>query len=176
VSGSHATVWHWLTGVQTTPKQWLSRQLLRQASLSTLFASSHSSLASTRPLPHTSFRHAPEQPSPLTVLPSSHSSAQSLRPSPHTVPPHSIPPIWTGTRRFVLVPSPTVPDSLPPQHHSVPSAFDPQVVPLPVLTRTHSPPATCTGESLDAVVPSPRRPSQLAPQHHSVPSLRTAQV
>src|SRR5262245_40029997 len=48
--------------------------------------SSHSSPASTTPLPHDglfSFLHAEEQPSPLIVLPSSHCSPESTEPLPH---------------------------------------------------------------------------------------------
>src|SRR5579862_215128 len=46
--------------------------------------SSHSSLQSMRPLPHTSLRHVEEQPSHDAVLPSSQSSPGSLVPLPHT--------------------------------------------------------------------------------------------
>src|SRR4051812_5228696 len=71
---------------QTTSIVVVLVQLLSQPSPLTLLPSSHSSPASSMPLPQSmpgSFWQVDEQPSPSAVLPSSHCSPASLVPSPH---------------------------------------------------------------------------------------------
>jgi hypothetical protein len=80
----------------------------------------------------------------------------------------------------VVVPSPTAPVELAPQHHSVPSLFRAHVCAQPATIPVLFVPAalTSTGDGFGAgaVVPSPSWPESLRPQHHSVPSPLRAQV
>jgi hypothetical protein len=86
-------------------------------------------------------------------------------------------PTRTGALWFVVVPSPSWPLRLLPQHHSVPSVWTPQVklVPAVMLAQVVASPIR-TGVLRFVVVPSPSWPLKLLPQHHSVPSVPTAQV
>lgn len=73
----------------------------------------------------------------------------------------------TGARRIVVVPSPTCPCPLSPQHATPASRVSTHVSPNPALIDVFPPgsPRTWTGRLLCVVVPFPSRPSQLAPQH-----------
>src|SRR5262245_55934360 len=78
----------------------------------------------------------------------------------------------------VLVPSPSCPDTLLPQHHKVPSDLRAHVNCAPVAISATSEPSaiTCTGDGAVVVVPSPTAPALLPPQHQSVPSVLRAHV
>src|SRR5919201_613279 len=82
---------------------------------------------------------------------------------------------WTGVSRSTVVPSPTMPNSLSPQHHSVPSVLRAQAAALPVDTWATLLPRLITWPGVDRwpLVPSPRKP---LPQHQSVPLPFRAQV
>ena len=85
-------------------------------------------------------------------------------------------PTCTGERRFVVVPSPSLPSSLSPQAHKVPSLFRPREwrESEPVATAA-KPLPTCTGECRFVMVPSPIWPRPFRPHAHSVPSPFQAQ-
>src|SRR3989442_175130 len=81
--------------------------------------------------------------------------------------------------RFVVVPSPSWPELLSPQHDGTPFAPSAQVCdpPSPAATATAKVRLlTCTGALLDEVFPVPSWPDALLPQQRAVPSERTAQL
>src|SRR5262245_15870167 len=85
----------------------------------------------------------------------------------------------TSTRRdrFVVVPSPSWPWTLFPQHHSAPLACRAQVWLSPAARATTLVKLlTGAGLSLPAVVPSPTCPAMLRPQQNGLLSDRSAQV
>jgi hypothetical protein len=86
--------------------------------------------------------------------------------------------IWVGTRRSSVVPSPTAPLSLRPQHHKVPGARSPQAfVWLPALIAIQSlKMPTGVGVCRSSFVPSPTPPKKFAPQHYAVPGARKPQL
>jgi hypothetical protein len=74
-----------------------------------------------------------------------------------------------------VLPSPTAPRWLSPQHHSVSSVRIPQVCTPDAPTCFHVLVPTWVGiERVDAE-PLPSAPKMPSPQHHSVSSLRTPQ-
>src|ERR1019366_1823895 len=78
----------------------------------------------------------------------------------------------------VVVPSPSWPLELYPQHHRVPLVLTAQVSAKATVTEAQSLAwvLSCTGTALPVVVPSPNWPLELDPQHHRVPAVLTAQV
>ncbi len=70
---------------QSVSAEQVKVQLAVHPSASSALPSSHSSPASTRPLPQRSFRQLEEQPSPSELLPSSHSSLPSSIPLPQSM-------------------------------------------------------------------------------------------
>ena len=84
----------------------------------------------------------------------------------------------TGVRRFAVVPSPSCPALLAPQH------FTPWAVvsahawryPIDTAVTPEVSPETFTGVSRLVVVPSPTCPEPFAPQHFTPPLTVTAQV
>ena len=90
---------------------------------------------------------------------------------------HARPPLTaTGALRSTVVPSPSWPDPLAPQHHALPvPTSTPQVWLPPAVSVAHvRPPLTATSVVLPygqlwAVVPSPSWPFPFPPQHHALP-------
>src|SRR3990170_79419 len=84
----------------------------------------------------------------------------------------------TGTLRSLVVPSPSPPKGLSPQHLTPPALVSAQVELQPTMIAV-TPlvrPATSTGAVLSALLPSPSSPDELAPQHFTPPPLVSAQV
>ena len=81
-------------------------------------------------------------------------------------------PIWTGAVRWMLVPSPSWPDALEPQAHSVPSERIAAVCRAPALTDFQVAVPIWTGAVRLVVVPSPSWPVVLRPHVHRVPLVR----
>src|SRR5262245_38410707 len=88
-----------------------------------------------------------------------------------------MPDTCTGVDRFVTVPSPSCPEVLRPQAHTVPSdliaydASDPAA-----MATTEVRPLTGTGDVRCVVVPSPNCPAVFAPQARTVPLVLSASV
>src|SRR5450830_575015 len=84
----------------------------------------------------------------------------------------------TGVRRVVVVPSPSCPLVLEPQHFTPPPLVSAQVWLVPAATAVTplDRPLTATGARRCVVVPSPSCPKLLLPQHHTPPPLVSAQV
>src|ERR1043166_1138100 len=84
----------------------------------------------------------------------------------------------TGVRRWVVVPSPTWPLPLRPQHLVPPLVVNAHVWERPVaIWRTPLViPLTSTGVRRLVVAPSPRSPLPLSPQHLAPPLVVTAHV
>src|SRR5437763_12665411 len=90
-------------------------------------------------------------------------------------------PIWvtrTGVVRPTVVPSPSCPESLPPQAHT-------EAPPATIATAESKPAAMLvtwdravilTGTALLAVLPLPSWPTLSSPQAHTVPSERSARL
>src|SRR5437588_176529 len=76
-----------------------------------------------------------------------------------------------GTRRLVVVPSPSCPYAFQPQHLIPPAPSSAQVWSRPAYSAfTPLPsPTTSTGVERDTCVPSPSRPLPLNPQHFTPP-------
>src|SRR5690606_11801555 len=76
-------------------------------------------------------------------------------------------------------PTPSSPDALLPQHHTLPSVCRPQECEAPVLTSAQLEPGlTGVGSEISSGSPSESTPSRarvLSPQQYSPPSSRTAQ-
>src|SRR5262249_42867022 len=84
----------------------------------------------------------------------------------------------TGIERSVLVPSPSWPYELSPQHLTAPAVVSAQLWRSPVATAaTPLPsPTTATGIKWSVLVPAPSSPDSLSPQHLTAPALVSAQV
>src|SRR5688572_9099898 len=86
----------------------------------------------------------------------------------------------TGIRRPPVVPSPTAPTSLSPQHHASPVLVRPQLCPPskypPTVTCCRLTPCTLSGRKLSRFVPSPNAPFRFPPQQNAVPSAVAPQV
>src|SRR5438876_780697 len=80
------------------------------------------------------------------------------------------PETFVGTSRFVLVPSPSWPDPLAPQHFTTPVTSTAQVWEAPAAIAVTPPRSgTVVGTSRFVVVPSPSCPEVLSPQHFTFP-------
>ena len=81
------------------------------------------------------------------------------------------PPTATGALWLPVVPSPSWPAQLDPQHHAFPvPTSTPHVWDDPATSVAHvRPPLTATGVVRSTVVPSPSWPPPLFPQHHAFP-------
>src|SRR5262245_96509 len=97
-----------------------------------------------------------------------------------TLLPRVLPPACTGVVLATVVPSPSWPHWLLPQHQRVPSIFRAQLRRVPSeISATALPSAlapACTGVVFEVKVPSPSWPESFAPQHHRVPSVLRAQL
>ena len=80
--------------------------------------------------------------------------------------------------RSVVVPSPSRPWALKPQHHAPPSSVIAQLklLPAPMAIAPLPRPDTATGTLRRVVVPSPSWPLLLKPQHSTAPACVSAQV
>src|SRR6188768_1051946 len=77
----------------------------------------------------------------------------------------------------MVVPSPSCPTELLPQHATVPSAFTAHECELPSASpRTPDRPDTAVGIKRSSVVPSPSWPYVFLPQHDTVSSFFSAQA
>src|SRR5262245_10355758 len=88
---------------------------------------------------------------------------------------------FTGSLESLIVPIPSAPDPLPPQHQSVPSLLRAQVCTPPALISATPVPSavfrTAVGMCiLEVAVPTPSCPLPLPPQHQTLPSLLRAHV
>src|SRR5205085_2271358 len=81
-----------------------------------------------------------------------------------------------GERRRVVVPSPSCPYVLSPQHLAPPPGVTAQVWPSPGAITLAVRPGTSTGVRRWVVVPSPSWPLVLLPQHFTPPPALIAQV
>src|SRR5580700_2707335 len=82
----------------------------------------------------------------------------------------------TGVEELVVVPLPSSPYSLSPQHSTPPPESSAQVdEPPEEIAVTPLRPVTATGVEEVVVVPSPSSPSPLYPQHSTVPPVSSAQ-
>ena len=73
--------------------------------------------------------------------------------------------------RWVVVPSPSSPEELDPQHHGAPALVSAQVLLDPAARDAIvGKPGTCTGAARLVVVPSPSCPEVLDPQHQTAPA------
>jgi len=71
----------------------------------------------------------------------------------------------------VIVPSPTSPPELLPQHHALPSLASPQVCVMPTAIEVHfNVVITGVGRSAAAFPPVPSSPAMFEPKHEAVPS------
>ncbi len=87
-----------------------------------------------------------------------------------------MPDTGTGVELSVVVPFPSCPSPLRPQHEVVPSTSRAQECSTPVVTSVAlSMPDTFTGVRLLITLPSPSWPKSLLPQHVTLPSSCTAQ-
>jgi hypothetical protein len=83
----------------------------------------------------------------------------------------------TGLGRSVVVPSPTCPCALYPQHHTLPSDRRAQVRVSPVESSTALEKSTTgVGLSRVSVLPSPRLPCSFQPQQRTRPFCSRAQL
>src|SRR5687768_17451006 len=83
----------------------------------------------------------------------------------------------TGVVLGVLVPLPSCPKKLLPQHLTAPVPLSAQLKEDPAATATYplASPTTSTAEPFPTVVPSPNCPLAFAPQHFTPPTAVTAQ-
>src|SRR5215210_6144624 len=82
-----------------------------------------------------------------------------------------------GWRRSDVVPSPSCPAELSPQHIALRLSTRPQVKFHPTSRlRKRRPPITGAGDDRSDDPPSPSCPCASEPQHHAAPSVSTAQV
>src|SRR5215204_489876 len=82
-----------------------------------------------------------------------------------------------GWRRSDVVPSPSCPAELSPQHIALRLSTSPQVKFHPTSKlRKRCPPITGTGDDRSVTPPSPSWPCASEPQHHAAPSVSTPQV
>src|SRR4051794_16880782 len=83
-----------------------------------------------------------------------------------------------GTSRSVVVPSPSWPARLPPQHFTPPPLVSAHVCPVAAASATtpDGRAGTATGVRRAVVVPSPSCPLPLPPQHLTPPTLESAQM
>ncbi len=87
-----------------------------------------------------------------------------------------IPDTATGEGLLVVVPSPSSPEKLSPQHFMLPPDRRAHEWRSPVATAVAVViPSAATGVAESEVVPSPSWPLQFQPQQRTVPSLRTTQ-
>src|SRR3989337_2110359 len=84
----------------------------------------------------------------------------------------------TGTLRSLVVPSPSPPKGLSPQHLTPPALVSAQVElqPTAIAVTPLVRPTTSTGRLLSAFEPSPSWPSRLSPQHLTPPRSVSAQA
>src|SRR5207244_1683517 len=84
----------------------------------------------------------------------------------------------TGAWRWIVVPSPSWPEPLSPQHLTPPALVSAQVWPPPaeIAATPLASPEAATGAWRWIVVPSPSWPTPLPPQHLTPPPLVSAQV
>src|SRR5580693_7226994 len=83
----------------------------------------------------------------------------------------------TGTWRFFMVPSPSWPNMLSPQHITPPSISAHVCRPPAAMAETPDVrPMTATGVRLCALEPFPSWPEPLSPQHQTAPVVDSAQV
>ena len=75
-----------------------------------------------------------------------------------------------------VVPLPTCPWALAPQHHPVWSILTPQVCPSSLSSELQVPGSWYGVSTVASVVPLPTAPASLSPQHHPVPSVWSPQV
>src|SRR2546428_5554873 len=82
----------------------------------------------------------------------------------------------TGVERSLVVPSPSSPSMLSPQHLTPPALVSAQVWKTPAAIAATPPPRpeTSTGAWRSVVVPSPSWPERLKPQHLTPPALVSA--
>src|SRR6185312_7082045 len=92
--------------------------------------------------------------------------------------PEDSPTTSTGACRVVVVPSPSSPWLLSPQHLTAPAAVTTHtcIPPTEMETAPRERPTTSTGRALSTVDPSPSWPARLSPQHLTAPALVTAHV
>jgi len=124
------------------------------------------------------------------------SSPTSLAPQQTTVPPESSAHVWkapaatatapanlvpmrvvtaTGVELGVVVPSPSWPSSLPPQHPTVPSESSAQACSRPAEIATAPVRVgTLTGVEENVIGPEPSWPASLLPQHSTAPPTTSA--
>src|SRR6188768_1416095 len=112
------------------------------------------------------------------MLPTRSSAHVWLSPAAIAITPAASPETPTAASRRRVVPSPTWPNSLPPQHSTAPSVRSAQLWRWPRASAVAPPerPCTSTGVSRRCVVPSPSWPYWLSPQHLTPPPRRTAQL
>lgn len=79
----------------------------------------------------------------------------------------SVMPTAVGVVELVVVPLPSCPLELSPQHSTVPEVEIAQVLDPPAVTKLAVIPESLTGVVLVVVVPSPNFPDELTPQHHT---------
>src|SRR5439155_12116393 len=84
----------------------------------------------------------------------------------------------TGVWRSVVVPSPSWPSALRPQHLTPPALVSAQVwkSPAEIAATPLGSPETATGVWRSVIVPSPSWPEPLSPQHLTPPPLVSAQL
>src|SRR2546427_654717 len=84
----------------------------------------------------------------------------------------------TGVEVSVVVPSPSSPSPLFPQHFAPPPTVRAQVweAPATIAVAPEARPETLTGVDLNLVVPFPSWPKSLAPQHFAPPAVVRAHV
>ena len=126
------------------------------------------------PLPSWPLPFEPQQPSP----PDAESLQLWYAPAAIASTPLEAPVTATGTLLSVVVPSPSWPYSLKPQHWTPPSVVSAQVwyAPAAIASTSLEAPVTATGTLLSVVVPSPSWPFSLKPQHWTPPPVVSAQV
>ena len=121
----------------------------------------------------------PKEPSPQHLAPPEVVTAQVwLPPAVIDATPDVRPETSTGMLLSVVLPSPSWPPQLPPQHLAPPEDVKAQVwlSPAVIDATPDVRPETSTGVLLFVVVPSPSWPVSLLPQHLAPPEVVTAQV
>ena len=84
---------------------------------------------------------------------------------------------WVGIFRSIIVPSPTYPNMLLPQHFTAPSIMRAQdVSPTSDISTTLFKLNTSVGVSVEGAIPIPNWPNRLLPQHLTLPLLSKAQA
>src|SRR5262249_32505141 len=120
---------------------------------------------------------APLSPKQVTLLPLAGELSAHENPSPTAVPTTSDSEAWVGIKCEFLVPSPSWPCWLSPQHHSCLLPSTAQVA-SPAAAIAVTPCRLSIGDGADwlLLAPLPICPSSLLPQHTTPWSLRIAQV